>query len=167
MNFRTWGLWHTESLAKLESVQDHVCVLSRFSHVWPTRLLCLWDSPGKNTGVACHFLPQRIFLTQGLNLHLLRILHWQAGSLLLTPTCKPLRRAVQFIHSVLSESLGSHGLQHTRPLCPSPTPRDYSNSGPLSWWCHITISSSVVPFSSCLQSFPASETPTKMANSIY
>ena len=49
-----------------------------------------------------------------------------------------------------------HGLQHTRPPCPSPIPRVYSNSCPLSQWCHPTISSSVVPFSSCLQSFPAS-----------
>ena len=54
--------------------------------------------------------------------------------------------------SVMSVSLRSHGLQHTRPPCPSPTPGAYSNSCPLSWWCHPTISSSVVPFSSCLQS---------------
>ena len=56
----------------------------------------------------------------------------------------------------MSNSLRSHGLQHTRPSCPSPTPRVYSNSRPLSWWCHSTISSSVIPFSSCLQSFPES-----------
>ena len=49
-----------------------------------------------------------------------------------------------------------HGLQHARPPCPSPNPRACSNSCPLSWWCHPTISSSIVPFSSCLQSFPAS-----------
>ena len=58
--------------------------------------------------------------------------------------------------SVMSSSLQSHGLQHTRPPCPSPTPGVYSNSCPLSQWCHQFISSSVVPFSSCLQSFPAS-----------
>ena len=62
---------------------------------------------------------------------------------------------LQFNHSVVSDSLRSHGLQHARPPCPSPTPRIYSNLYPLSWWCHPTISSSVVPFS-CLQSFPAS-----------
>ena len=56
----------------------------------------------------------------------------------------------------MSDSLGSHGLQHTRPPCLSPTPGVYSNSCPLSWWCHPTISSSAVPFSSSLQSFPAS-----------
>ena len=53
-------------------------------------------------------------------------------------------------------SLRPHELQHTRPPCPSPTPRVYPNSCPLSWWCHPTISSSVVPFSSCPQSCPAS-----------
>ena len=63
---------------------------------------------------------------------------------------------VQFSHSVVSNSLWSHGLQHTRPPCPSPTPGVDSNSHPLSWWCYPTISSSVVPFPSCLQSFPAS-----------
>ena len=65
-------------------------------------------------------------------------------------------KSVQFSHSVVSDSLWAHGLQHARPLCSSPTPRVYSNSCPLSQWCHPTISSSVIPFSSCLQSFPAS-----------
>ena len=56
----------------------------------------------------------------------------------------------------MSNSLRSHELQHARTPCPSPTPRVYSNSCPLSQWCHPTILSSVIPFSSCLQSFPAS-----------
>ena len=56
----------------------------------------------------------------------------------------------------MSTSSQPHGLQHSRPPCPSPTPGVYSNSCPLSCWCHPTISSSVVPFSSCLQSFPTS-----------
>ena len=64
--------------------------------------------------------------------------------------------SVQFSHSVVSDSLQPHGLQHTRPPCPSPTPAVYSNSCPLSRWCHPTISFSVIPFSSCFQSFPAS-----------
>ena len=64
--------------------------------------------------------------------------------------------SVQSSRSVVSDSLWPRGLQHTRPPCPSPTPRVYSNSCPLSWWCHPTISSSVIPFSSCLRSFPAS-----------
>ena len=63
---------------------------------------------------------------------------------------------VQFSRSVMPNSLWHHGLQHARPPCPSPTPGVYSNSCPLSRWCHPTISSSVVPFSSCLQSFPSS-----------
>ena len=64
--------------------------------------------------------------------------------------------SVQFSRSVMSNSLRPHGLQHARPPCPSPTPRIYSNSCPLSQWCHPVISSSVIPFSSCPQSFPAS-----------
>ena len=64
--------------------------------------------------------------------------------------------SVQFSHSVISNSLRPQGLQHARPPCPSPTPRACSNSCPWSQWCHPTISSSVIPFSSHLQSFPAS-----------
>ena len=64
--------------------------------------------------------------------------------------------SVQFNRSVVSDSLWPHGMQHARPPCPSPTPRVYSNSSPLSQWCHPTISSSVVPLSYCFQSFPAS-----------
>ena len=64
--------------------------------------------------------------------------------------------SVQFSRSVVPDSLQPHGLQHTRPSCPSPTFRVYPNSCPLSRWCHQTISSSVIPLSSCPQSFPAS-----------
>ena len=64
--------------------------------------------------------------------------------------------SVQFSSSVVSNCLQPHGLQHIRLPCPSPTPGAYSNSCPSSWWCHPTISSSVAPFSSHLQSFPAS-----------
>ena len=64
--------------------------------------------------------------------------------------------SVRFSRSVVSDSLQPHELQHARPPYPSPTPRVYWNSCPLSWWCHPIISSSVIPFSSCLQSFPAS-----------
>ena len=64
--------------------------------------------------------------------------------------------SVQFSCSVMSDSLGPHGLQHTRLPCPSPTPGVYSNSCPSSWRCHPTISSSVIPFSSFLQAFPVS-----------
>ena len=64
--------------------------------------------------------------------------------------------SVQFSHSVVSDSLQPHETQYARPPCPSPIARVYPNSCPLSWWCLLTISSSVVPFSSCLQSFPTS-----------
>ena len=65
--------------------------------------------------------------------------------------------SVQFSCLFMSDFLQPHGLQHTRLPYPSPNPGVYPNSCPLSWWCHLTISSSVVPFSSCLQSFPTSE----------
>ena len=103
----------------------------------------------------CHFLLQGIFLSQGLNLNLL---HWKADSLPLHHLGSPWNiSSVQFNHSVMSDSLQPHGVQHTRPPCPSATPVVYSNSCPLNWWCHPTISSSVVPFCSRLHSFPASE----------
>ena len=81
-------------------------------------------------------------------------LHWATEEMLCwSSLCTFLS---QFSHSVMSNSLRPHGLQHTRPPCLSPTLGVYSNSCPLSWWCHPTISSSVVPFFSCLQSYPAS-----------
>ena len=64
-------------------------------------------------------------------------------------------KLVQFSHSVMSDAFWAHELQHTNPLCPSPTPGAHPNSCTLSRWCHPTISSSVVPFS-CPQPFPAS-----------
>ena len=74
------------------------------------------------------------------------------GLCIMTPPFSP----VHFSHSVVSDCLWPHGLQHTRPCCPSPTPGACSNSCPSRQWCHSTISSSVVPFSSHPQSFPAS-----------
>ena len=65
-------------------------------------------------------------------------------------------QVLQFSRSVMSDSLRPHGPQHARPPCPSPTPGVHPNPCPLSQWCHPTISSSVIPFSSCLQSFPTS-----------
>ena len=59
------------------------------------------------------------------------------------------QQSVQFSRSVVSDSLQPHESRHTRPPCPSPTPRVYPNSCPSSWWCHPAIASSVVPFSSC------------------
>ena len=71
-------------------------------------------------------------------------------------TQQPKTCSVQFSCSVMSNSLWPHESQHARPPCSSPTPGVHPNSCPLSWWCHPTISSSVIPFSSCLQYFPAS-----------
>ena len=111
--------------------------------LWPGGLSSPWNSPGQNTGMDNLSLLQGIFPTQGLNPSL--------------PLCR--RICCQLSHqfsSVTSYSLQPHGLQHARLPCPSPTPGVYSNSCPWSQWCPPTISSSVVPFSSYLQSFPAS-----------
>ena len=113
-----------------------------------TRLLCPWDSPHKNTWVGCHALLQRILPTQGSNLDL------PQGKQILYHLSH--HGSVQFSHSVVSDSLQPHGVQHARLPCPSPTPGVYSNSCPLNRWYHPTISSSVTLFSSCLQSFTAS-----------
>ena len=74
-------------------------------------------------------------------------------------------RPLLFTHSVVSDSLWARGLQHTRLPCPSPSPRAYSNLRPLSQWCHPTISSSVIPFSSCLLSSPAYDQRTTIWSS--
>ena len=145
-------------------LQTHRLYLARF--------LCPWDFPGKNTEAGCHFLIQRIFPTQRSNPHLLCLLHWQEDSLpprnlpgsvgikMVQPgpfsPGKCSLSPVQFSHSVMSNSLQPHGLQHTRPPVHHHTPGAYSNSCPLSRWWHPTISSSVIPFSSRLQFFPAS-----------
>ena len=111
--------------------------------------------PSKNTGVGCHFLPEGTFPTQGSSPHLLHgrwvLYHWATRE-----ARKKLLSSVQLSHSVVSNSLRPNGPKHARPPCPSPTPRVHPDSCPLSQWCHPTISSSVIPFSSRLQSFPAS-----------
>ena len=71
--------------------------------------------------------------------------------------------SVQFSRSVMSDSLQPHEPQHARPPCPSPTAGVHPNPCPLSRWCHLTISSSVIPFSSCLQSFPTSGSSNESA----
>ena len=115
--------------------------------------LLFWPSTGSvvvahrlSYSVACGLFPD-----QGLNLCPPAL----AGGFLATgPPGKT--SSVQLSRSVVSDSLQPHGLQHTRPPCPSPTPGVYLNSCPLSRCCHPTISSSVIPFSCHLQSFPAS-----------
>ena len=142
----------------------------------PTRFLRPWDSPGKNSGVGSHFFLQYInvksesevaqscltpsdpmdYSPPDSSVHGIfqaRVLEWVAiafsGSDLRLPS-------VQFSRSVVSDSLRPHESQHARPPCPSPTHRVHSDSRPSSQWCHPAISSSVVPFSSYPQSFPAS-----------
>ena len=115
------------------------------------------DTLGKNIGVVCHALLQGILPTQGSNPSLLQLLHWQANFPPLSYLGSPfLRQLLLFSYSIMSSSLQLHGLQNSRHPCPSPSLGVCSNSCPLHWWCHSTILSSVVPFSSCLQSFPAS-----------
>ena len=104
-----------------------------------------------------------------------RLLNWWSKGKLIQPLWKTVWRflkklklpSVQITHSVVSDSLRPYRLQHARPPCPSPTPRDCSNSCPLSWWCHPTTLSSVVPLSSCLQSFPASGSESKWVSSLH
>ena len=99
------------------------------------------------------FPPPGIFPTQGSNSVKSALSPASQDSLLLSHLGSP---SILFSHSVMSSSFRPQGLQHARLPCPSPTPRVYSNSCPSSRWCHPTISSSVIPFSSHLQSFPAS-----------
>ena len=120
-----------------------------------TKLLCPWDFPGKNTEVDCHSLLQRIFETQTSNPGLLHAGRFFTFTMWTTREA-PLKRLLLFSLSVVSKSLRPHGLQHARLPCPSPSPGVCSNLCPLSQWCHLTISSSVIPISSCLQSFPGS-----------
>ena len=116
----------------------HMCILNRFSlsysvrpyGLWPTRLLCPWDSPGRNTEVSCYALLQGIFLTQGSNLSLLCLLHWPVGSLPLVPPGKPIRGRAGKVN--LPVSLRWHppahsgsllwGLSFISPMCVSQPP---------------------------------------------
>ena len=120
--------------------------------------------------VFCFVLFFNIYIYQAINICLIKFfgkLIFTCSSLLKMPTklyhillyvVYFLKKdSIQFSHSVMSDSLRPHELQHARPPCPSPTPGAHSNSCPLSPWCHPAISSSVVPFSSCPQSLPASE----------
>ena len=101
--------------------------------------------------VGCHFLFEGIFPTRGIESKFLAL----ASRFFTTePPRKPLFLLLS--HSVVSDSLWPHGLQHARLPCPSPSPRAYSNSYTSSWWGHPIILSSVIPFTSCLQYFPAS-----------
>ena len=108
--------------------------------------------PGTSQSCFCHFvLTSRVHWQQ-------RSSHWEVGDnqkYSRTFTWE-LESKAKFSRSVMSDSLQSHEPQHTRPPCPSPIPGVHPNPCPLGQWCHPTISSSTVPFSSCPQSFPAS-----------
>ena len=98
------------------------------------------------------------FCTPMPNLPVTPGISWLPNFALLSPMMKRIWLALLLLFScsVISDSLQLHGLQHVRLPCPLQSPRAYSTSCPLSWWCHPTVLSSVIPFSSCLQSFPAS-----------
>ena len=121
-----------------------VCMLSRFIYVWLTRLLCPWDSPGKNTGVGCHFLlwlftyidndfpvksPWSFHETyQVFNLEKVSIKHVVFLKTVIITQIIWTVISVQFSCSVMSDSLQPHELQHARPLCPTPSPGAHPNS---------------------------------------
>ena len=139
------------------------CVLNRFSCVQLCDPMdcCPPDSSVHGfsrqeywSGLPCP--PPGELPTQGSNPQLLQLLH--CGQILYHQATREAQRYIcsKFSRSVVSDSLRPHESQHARPPCPSPTPGVYPNSCPLSQWCHPAISSSVVPFSSSPQSFPAS-----------
>ena len=137
-----------------------MCVLSHFSCVW--FVVTLWTvthqaplSMGFSRQEYWSRLPfpsPEVFLTQGPNLYLLYLLHWQAGSLPLTlPGDLSSVQSLSRVRLFATQWITAH-----QASCTSPTPRVHSSSCPLSRWCHPAISSSVVPFSSCPQSLRAS-----------
>ena len=142
-----WGL--TGTLRNLQSESNHIIFLNPLLHdsvqvilhfIWEMGLEGNWFD-------YCDFHPFAPFLTF-FPLNAGKGCRWGVENHCLS---------VQFSRSVVSDSLWPHGLQHSRPPCPSPTPGVHPNPCPLSQWCHPTISSSVSPFSSCPRSFPASE----------
>ena len=123
--------------------------------LWPHGLYSPWSSPGQNTGVEWLAVPFSKGSSQPRDrTQVSRV----AGRFFTNSATREaqLGGSVQFSRSVVSNSLRPHRRQHAKPPCPSPAPRVYSNSCPLSLWCHPTISSFVAPFSSHLQSFPES-----------
>ena len=133
-------------------------IASLCSHVLLRDILCGW-AVSQNPGLCIVLISPLLLLGTEEWAHLIY------GMLALEHHCLPEPAvhfisfqfsSVQFSCLVMSSSFPPHGLQHARPSCPSPTPGVCSNSCPLSQWCHPTISSSVVPFSFHLQSFPAS-----------
>ena len=113
-------------------------------------LLCSYESLRSNWWINSEMLILWLILRKRIKWKK-NMIYWPIDMINLEP--HPCSCSVQFSHSVMSDSLQPHEPQHTRPPCPSPTPRVHPNPCPSHQWCHPTISSSVVPFS---QSFPAS-----------
>ena len=131
--------------------------------LYPARLLCPQKISGKNTGVGCHFLLQEIFPTQGSNPCLLCLLRWQVGSFTISTTWEAPLYAYVALNYICFVQLLSHVWLFATPwtaACQASlsitNSWSFSNSCPLSQWGHPTILSSVIPFSSCLQSFQVS-----------
>ena len=133
-----WNVYRTSTSSNLASMKWYTYFLGTFTQVsiWNTNSQKLHRSHIQEGVYTWYMILQA---TEGDAKG--RVSHWPCS--------------FQFRRSVMSDYLQSHGPQHTRPPCPSPTSRGYSNSCSLSWWCYPTISSSAIPFS-CLQSFPAS-----------
>ena len=130
--FNIYNIFQIDTFQSIISTLWHFLMFwhSFTSLLWNTLIFCIW--------VLYHLPKYRAFLLESL------LFTFHSYS------------TVRFSHSVMSDSLRPHELQHARPPCPLPTPGVHLNPCPLSWWCHPTISSSVIPFSSCSQSFPAS-----------
>ena len=139
---------------------ERSCAVSHFTLLWirhdhDSLIAVLWSDVTANRLVSRlllqYWMASKLFVGE-------KEVLWKHYSLMYSIGHRVSFSSVQFssVHSVMSNSLWPHGLQRTGLPCPSPTPRVYSNSCTLSQWCHPTISSSVIPYSSRLQSFPAS-----------
>ena len=143
--------WH----AAVHGVTKSQTQLSNWTELNWTELYSPWNSPGQNTGILATSFSRD--LPNPRIKHISLMPPALANSFLTTSaTWEAYFKVSAQFSSVTQSYLWPHGLQHARFLCPSPPPRACSNSCPLSWWCHPTISSSVIPFSSCLKSFPVS-----------
>ena len=128
---------HDTSCACVHANSFQSCLTLCNPGLQPSRLLCPWDSPSKNTGVSCHALLQGIFLTQGLHPHFLHLLHWQAGSLPLAPPGKPHDTSCCcccLVTSVVCDSVRPYGRKLTRLLCLWDSPGKNTGMG-----CHVPL----------------------------
>ena len=170
------GSWSGSFLFLECPYESFACLLSCFSHIW--LFATLWtvahqaplstgfSRPEYWSGLPLHSLGD--LPNPGIEIKYLASPALAGGffttSATLEAPSNPLS-SVQFSCSVMSDSLWPHGLQHASLPCPLPASRAYSNSCPSSWWCHPTISSSVIPFSSHLKSFPASGSYPRVSSS--